>query len=551
LRLGQILLNLTNNAVKFTERGEIVVSVARAPAQPDPGQITLAFSVEDTGIGLTAEQVERLFQPFSQADDSTTRRFGGTGLGLTICRQLVAMMDGEIGVESEPGRGSRVFFTVHLGRRPAARAASQPPLDLRGMRVLVVDDSPSAREILSDALEGLSFRVKRLASGEAAIAELREADAKGPGDAYPLVILDWKMPGMDGIETAERIRAEPGLSHQPKLVLVTAYGREDAMQRAERSSLDGLLTKPVTRSLLLDVILELLGSDAARRVWSDTTTAGAVAPASLRGARVLVVEDNEINREVAREILEQAGVEVTLATDGREAVAALCERGEPFHAVLMDVQMPELDGYDATRAIRRDPRFVKLPILAMTAHGLAEERQRCLDAGMDDHIGKPIDPAHLLARLGRWVAASGGEASAPAESESPEWPERVPGIELCEGLARIGGNRELYASLLRSFREKRRGAAREIELALESGDVEKALRRAHSMRGSAGNLSANRVHDAAVRLERALEGEARQEREAALGEFRAALGEMVHSLDGLERSGALGGETSGGKRSGA
>jgi signal transduction histidine kinase/DNA-binding response OmpR family regulator/ligand-binding sensor domain-containing protein/HPt (histidine-containing phosphotransfer) domain-containing protein len=542
LRLGQVLLNLTNNAIKFTERGEVVVSVSRAEATSDPAHVALAFEVRDSGIGLTREQIDRLFQPFSQADDSTTRRYGGTGLGLAICRQLVALMGGEIGVESEPGRGSRFHFTARFGLRPEEREAVAPPVELEGMKVLVVDDSPSAREILADALTSFSFRVTALESARAAIDELVRADARGASESYSLVILDWRMPGMDGIEAAERIRADARLRRQPKLVLVTAYGRE--LQRAERAPLDALLTKPVTRSVLLDSILELFGTDTARRSWarhgSGETPPGV---ASLRGARVLVAEDNEINREVAREVLEQAGLKVALARDGVEAVAALCERGESVDAVLMDVQMPRMDGYEATRAIRSDPRFERLPILAMTAHGLAEERQRCLDAGMNDHIAKPINPGLMLRRLAEWVPPMPTEASGPVaeleleSSGSGGWPERLPGLELSEGLARIGGNRDFYASLLRSFREKRGGVARDIEQALGRDDRATAERLAHSMRGSAGNLSANRLHDAAADLEGVIAQGRDAELEGAQRRFREALEELMQSLAQLQRPG--------------
>jgi len=542
LRLGQVLLNLTNNALKFTERGEILVSVARTQDTADPRHATLAFRVEDSGIGLTPEQIDRLFQPFTQADDSTTRRFGGTGLGLAICRQLVSMMGGEIGVESEPGRGSRFHFTARFAIPPAARETIAAPVELEGMKVLVVDDSPSAREIFSDALESFSFRVTACDSGSRAIEELIRADARGAAESFPLVILDWKMPGMDGIEAAERIRAESGLRVQPKLVLVTAYGREDALQRAERAPLDALLTKPVTRSALLDSILVLFGTEAARRSWAtggarEASTEGP----GLRGARVLVAEDNEVNREVAREILEQAGVTVALARDGREATAALCERGESFDAVLMDVQMPLMDGYEATRTIRRDPRFGSLPILAMTAHGLAEERQRCLDAGMNDHIAKPINPGLMLRRLAEWIGRGAGHArpgdGSPADDagEAPGWPERLPGIELGEGIVRIGGNRQLYASLLQSFRTKRASAAVEIQRALDREDRETAERMAHSVRGSAGNLSANRLHAAAAELESVIAGGRDGDLERAQRQFEEALDELMRSLERLER----------------
>ena len=348
LRLGQILINLSNNAVKFTDTGEIVV--ATELVKQDQAQVTLKFSVRDTGIGMTAEQAAKLFQPFAQADSSTTRKYGGTGLGLTISKRLAEMMGGKIWVESQAGQGSTFSFTADFGLgKEKAKKRFKPASELRGMPVLVVDDNATSRSILQEMLESFSFEVSLAASGKEGIAELENANE---GKPFELVIMDWKMPGMDGIEASKRIKNHKGLSKIPPIILVTAYGREEVMQQAEQVGLDGFLIKPISPSMLFDAIMQAFGEavpETSRVVRSHEQEAEALK--HIQGARVLLVEDNEINQQVAREILEGAGLIVALATNGQEAVDAVKETN--YDAVLMDVQMPVMDGYAATRRIRK------------------------------------------------------------------------------------------------------------------------------------------------------------------------------------------------------
>jgi CheY-like chemotaxis protein/anti-sigma regulatory factor (Ser/Thr protein kinase) len=345
LRLGQVLINLANNAVKFTDSGEIVVSTEQVKRKKD--RVTLKFSVSDTGIGLSQDQIDKLFEAFSQADTSTTRKYGGTGLGLTISKRLVDMMSGEIWVKSEPGQGSTFSFTADfdLGREKAKKRFRPSP-DLRGMKVLVVDDNATARQILQEMLESFSFEVTLAASGEEGLEEIEKA---AEGKPFELVIMDWKMPGIDGIEASKRIKEHPRLSKIPTIVMVTAYGREEVMQKAEREDLKGFLHKPVSPSVLFDTIMQALGEDVPKRPRAvgeeDRLTEGL---ADIQGARVLLVEDNEINQQVAKEILEGGGLNVALANNGQEALEAVKE--SEYDAVLMDVQMPVMDGYKATRA---------------------------------------------------------------------------------------------------------------------------------------------------------------------------------------------------------
>ena len=413
-RLGQILLNLGNNAVKFTERGEVTLAVSLV--QCDAQRATLRFEVRDTGIGLTPEARAKLFQPFTQADASTSRRYGGTGLGLAICRHLVDCMGGDIGVESEPGRGSCFHVTLPFGLQPSLQpgAAALPPRggDLRGMRALAVDDHPAARELLQALLQSLGIEADTAPGGEAALAAVARADAADR--PYQLLLLDWRMPGMDGIDCLARL-AGAGARHAPPTVLmVTAFSRDQAegQLQARRLRVAALLPKPVTPSALLDACLAARGQPAVRLPRGEQQQQDLQARrASLAGARVLLVEDNPINQELACDLLTRADIAVDVAADGREALAALDR--ERYDAVLMDCQMPVMDGYEATRALRQRPALKNLPVIAMTANAMAGDREKVLAAGMNDHITKPIRVADMYATLARWVRPAAGVPPPP------------------------------------------------------------------------------------------------------------------------------------------
>ena len=504
LRLGQVLVNLANNAVKFTESGEIVVTTDCVQQGND--SVSLQFAVSDTGIGLTEEQRSRLFQSFSQADTSTTRKYGGTGLGLAICKRLVDMMNGEIWVESEPGRGSTFIFTAVFGLGgEKAQKQYAPPLDLRGMKVLVVDDNATSREILASMLTSFTFEVTLVSTGEEGLQEVEKAAGSQP---FELVILDWKMPGIDGIETARRIRSHPGLDRAPVMILITAYGREGVTRKAEQAGLDGFLLKPVGPSVLFDTIMQAFGKEAtaARRMAGELDQL-ATAMEKIRGAQVLLVEDNEINRQVAQEILESAGLAVTMACDGKEAVEAI--HRNRFDAVLMDVQMPVMDGYTATGKIRDDERYRDLPVIAMTAHAMAGDREKSLAAGMNDHVTKPIDPRALFATLLKWIQPA--RIGAPSRSMEPivaaadqppgSLPDDLPGFDLADGLRRLQENRKLYAKLLLTFAADYAGRPGEIRAAIEQNDIEQVRGLAHALKGVAGNLAATAVQKAASQVE--------------------------------------------------
>ncbi len=506
LRLGQVFINLVGNAVKFTKDGEIVVST-RIQELHDDGAV-LAFSVRDSGIGMTPEQAAKLFQPFSQADTSTTRKFGGTGLGLSICKRLVEMMGGRIWVESEPGQGSTFHFTATFGRpRKSRERFSKLVGDLRGLRVLVVDDSETSRDILRESLTSMTFEVEVAESGPAALVEIdRAADRGRP---YDLVLMDYKMPGMDGIEAGRRIKQEKGRK-VPTVVMVTAYGREEIMRQAEGAGLEGFLIKPVNQSVLLNTVMDVFGKGGHHQfpaLASQSTPPGALD--SVRGARLLVAEDNEINQQVAREILESSGFVVEIAGNGVEAIDMV--RKNSYDAVLMDIQMPEMDGLAATRALRADGRFNSLPIIAMTAHAMSGDRELSLDAGMVDHVTKPIDPDALFAVLLRWVPAreTAGTApiAAPAASPSPpppNQPGQIPGIDRVTGLKRVAGNQTLFRKLLIDFRRDYADSLDRIRKTIDGNQLHDAERLTHTLKGVAGNVGAMDLHRAAQELDNAL-----------------------------------------------
>jgi signal transduction histidine kinase/DNA-binding response OmpR family regulator len=394
VRYGQILLNLTSNAIKFTESGEVIVSIAIV-RQTDR-DIELVTWVRDTGIGMTEAEQAHLFESFSQADSSITRRFGGTGLGLAISKALAQKMGGNIRVDSKPGLGSTFSFTVVL-HRPERRTAPRPVEELRGRRVLVVDDDPIARELLLRTLSGWSLNTSEATSGTAALAAIHDASAAGA--PFELVIMDWKMPGQNGVEVAAAIRAGAGEAKPPIVIMVSAFGRADVFEAAKRVGIEGFLVKPVEPALLLETIQSLFAApDGAREAVP------AEAPTSqLAGSHVLVAEDNAINQQIVEHLLQRQGVTVEFAANGREAVDAVVADYTRFDAVIMDVQMPVMDGLEATRLIRRHVNATQLPIIAMTAHAMEQERQLCLDAGMNDHLTKPVDPKSLTRTLGRWI----------------------------------------------------------------------------------------------------------------------------------------------------
>ena len=399
LRLSQILVNYANNAVKFTDSGEIVVSVQIERRIED--QLLVNFSVRDTGVGMTADQCAKLFESFQQGDASITRQYGGTGLGLAISKKLAALMGGDVGVQSQPGQGSTFWFTALLGVGAAVAASeSTNPLDLHGRAVLVVDDNDVARTVIMGMLQVMHFEVTGVSSGRGAITAVRQAAAAG--NPFEIVYVDWRMPEMDGLETAWRIQLL-GLQPAPCIVMVTAYGREEMLKESEAMGLREVLVKPICASTLFNTTINALEGRPRARVARVAAEAadGVTELSAIRGVRVLLVEDRDINQIVASEILTHAGLVVDIAANGRIAVDMV--QAHPYDIVLMDMQMPVMDGIEATIEIRKLGRFDALPIVAMTANAMAHDRQRCLDAGMNDFVSKPIVFDELWRTLLRWT----------------------------------------------------------------------------------------------------------------------------------------------------
>ena len=512
LRLGQILNNLVGNAVKFTEHGDILISVEPEPDTAHEDRIRLTFTVTDTGVGMDSEQLARIFAPFTQADNSITRKYGGTGLGLSIVRRLVEMMGSTLHVESEPGHGSRFQFTIEFEVPPVQpEAMLMPSPDLRGTRVLVVDDNAMARQILTAMLESFSFKAMAVESGEAAIKELERAAKAGPEEAYPLVLMDWRMPAMDGFETTQRIQGDKLLPNPPTIFMISAFGREEMRAQAEKMGIRIFLTKPIHSSTLFNATMEALGrSGNAQGLHIKLHSTQIEQLTRLQGARVLVVEDNPINQQVAREIIERTGIKVELANNGQEAVDAI-SNGECFDAILMDLQMPVMDGLEATRRIRQHKGTDTLPIIAMTAHAMKEERERCLATGMNDHVAKPIDPDHLYACLIRWIPPRHTLEEIKV-IEQPELvvedrfmlPSTLPGINIAGALNRLGNNTELLRDVVISFANTNQTTLRDIRFAIESGDQPGAERLVHSLKGVSGNIGADVLAAATQELEEIL-----------------------------------------------
>ena len=531
LRLQQVLVNLCSNAVKFTERGEIVVSVS--PLRTDDHEVVLEFTVSDTGIGMTPEQISQLFRPFTQADSSTTRKFGGTGLGLSISVRLVELMHGQIGVESELGQGSTFCFSGRFGFHDrVTRSHHLPAIDLRGMRVLVIDDNGTSREILKEMLEAMSFEVILAKSAREGLAKLASDNADGQ---IQVVLMDWHMPELDGLEAARLIRESTALQQKPKVILVTAYGSESIGDQAVRAGLDGVLTKPVSNSSLFDSLMQALMTGLPE----EADTQRSVVPhrqwaADLGGLRVLLVEDNEINRELASQLLRDVGITVSIAQNGREAVKKVAT--EAFDGVLMDIQMPEMDGYQAAGIIRAQPQFAKLSIIAMTANAMVADRAKVLAAGMNEHLSKPVNPSELYAAMKRWFRPSTGTRSpAHPESLSERIPSEAPienleGIDVADGLKRVGGNQRLYRSLLRKFGQSQASAVEEIRRALAEHDLTRAERVAHTVRGVAGSIGAKDLQAAAATVEASLRHLKSGEAEPDLSTFEVALQRVVSSI---------------------
>jgi PAS domain S-box-containing protein len=528
LRLGQVLINLGSNAVKFTEQGEVLAGVD--VAERWEGGVELHFWVKDSGIGMTPEQSAKLFRSFSQADSSTTRKYGGTGLGLAISKHLVDMMGGRIWVESEYGKGTTIHFHARFGvqDKPQPRRMFLAH-ELDGLRVLVVDDNASAREILSAMARGFGLEVDVARDGREALSMIE--DAVRNNLLYDLLLLDWRMPGMDGVATLRALEQRHP-SYAPTVIMVTAFGREEAMLAADQAGVRpyAVLTKPVTTSTLLEAIGEGLGKGLlAENRLQDKASRDEEVMTSLEGARVLLVEDNRLNQELALELLGRAGIQVQLAENGQEALDMLAVEAN-YDCVLMDCQMPVMDGYEATRRIRQNTALDGLPVLAMTANAMAGDREKVIDAGMQDHIPKPLRVAEMYATLAKWIKprAGGGPAAASSEhagAQTAGAPRGLPGVDTQFGMRTAAMDAKLYRKLLIMFRDDYADFGGQFAAARAAADGGAAARLAHSLKGTAGSIGAFGVQQAAQVLE------ALCVPDADTGALQAALADTVRALD--------------------
>ena len=501
VRLGQVLMNLLGNAIKFTESGEVELSIDLVGQSQDNLQV--CFTVRDTGIGMTSEQIQTLFQPFTQADGTTTRRFGGTGLGLSISKRLVEMMGGNIRVESMDGQGSNFSFNASFGRSTTAADPWIVPDIIHSLRILIVDDSLVSRLALKKLLRFLPVEVEVVDSGADAIKAVRAHDAVSP---YHLVLMDWHMPDMDGIETIRNIKKDGTLQNSPHIVMLTAFGKERERDEALAAGADDFLHKPMTQSDMYDTIIRLFvpGQHAAATGAKTTEEEGY----NFGALHLLLVEDNELNRQIACELLEMVGATVAVAGNGCEAVEMVVNGDQRFDVVLMDIQMPEMDGIQATRLIRGNSRFSELPIIALTAHAFAEERQRTQDAGMNDHVTKPIEPRELMESICRQLPHLPGlrenSLNTGDDITDTETLVVIPGIDTTGALRRVGGKVKLYLDVLKKFKDGQRNAPEQIIAALQSGDRLGAERIAHSLKGLAGTIGALELQEAALAVEQDL-----------------------------------------------
>lgn len=531
LRITQVLTNLVSNAVKFTEQGEISISVTVADS--DNEYMTLKFSVKDTGIGIKEEYMDKLFGSFSQAEDSTTRKHGGTGLGLSICKKLVELMGGTISVSSEFGSGTSFEFTVKLQKTDNDELMLELPAELTNVRVLVVDDHKVSLSIMEKILTSLSFKVDAADSGAKASQMLEEAYISGTG--YKMVFLDWKMPDMDGIELTRKIRENTDRYHNPKIIMVSAYPRDEIRKLSGDVNLDSYITKPVCASNIFDTIISVFGKDHIVRHHITSGRVSDIDLLAIKGTKILLAEDNHINQQIAEEMLTQFGFVITVADNGAEALEKV--RNEDFDLVLMDIQMPVMDGYTAAGEIRK-LGFQRLPVIAMTANAMSGDREKSLESGMNDHINKPVDPDEMLATLVKWIPKknTGLNLANTEEVKKRQIHNDTAvgkGLDAASGLKRVHGNTKLYYKLLNQMKEQNLTTADDIKRFIDSDNLEDAKQLAHALKGVSGNLGATALHAAAAELDKDIKSGDTAKAYKALNAVRLALDEVFATIDAI------------------
>jgi len=526
-RLRQVLLNVMGNAVKFTAEGEVVLRVGVQTVSAD--RVTLHFAVSDTGIGIPQEKLPHIFQAFTQADSSTTRRYGGTGLGLSIATRLVELMGGRLWVESTEGRGSTFFFTATFDKPQSAVISPTlaKPRALEGLRVLVVDDSATNRRILEEMLASWHMTPTTVSDAESAVSALRTAASAGA--RFDVMISDGRMPEVDGFMLARRVRRERRLAKMP-IVMLTSVGQSADRTRRHRNDVDAVLTKPVKHSDLLEALSRLVG--VATRHGHTEPTAERIASRPVRRLRLLVAEDNPVNRRLVTKLLRKRGHTVTAVENGREAVAAVsAHAGAPFDAVLMDLQMPEMGGLEAARAIREQEGHGarRLPLVALTAHAMEGDRARCLEAGLDGYLAKPIDVDELIATVEGYGA---GDATAPLSVSGQEANAAI--FDEPAALSYTGGDRRLLKEVVQLFRTDYPSSLRRIDRALQARDAEALRLAAHRLKGSIATVGAPAARRVAAELEETARSQDFERARHAFGKLRHEIERLQSALAGAK-----------------
>ncbi len=503
-RLVQILANLTKNALEYTGSGEIIIDVKMEKKEQD--KIKYQFAVSDTGPGIPPEEQDNVFERFGRAEDSTSGGSAGAGLGLAIARQLVEMMKGEIWLESEPGEGSTFYFTAEFGRaeNEDSRYISPPP-DLDGLKVLVVDDNPSAREICEEYLRALDFHPEITGDGETALEKLEFAE-----EAYELLLLDWNLPGIDGLETLKKIMKKLEIHPKPEIIFVSAFDKEEIMTESGSEYISDFLTKPFSPSSLFDTIMDVYGYSGRDIVIEQGSELAEEDLEAGNADSLLLVEDNETNQVLAREILEGHGYEMDLAEEGREALSKIEEN--EYDCVLMDIQLPGLNGYEITRKIRDELKLSNLPVIALTANVMEKHRQEAAEAGMNDLISKPIDIRNMLKKIKQVIDESGFNSGAGFQSDNDGRNKAVEAekvldldtINASRGLKRLEGDVEIYRKVLKKFAQNCPGLKEKLQHARSKADYDALDDIAHEIKGTAGNIGAENLQDKAGKLERSL-----------------------------------------------
>ena len=537
LRLGQVLTNLINNAVKFTEKGEVALFISKI--EQDEKEVNLQFIVKDSGIGMTREQKAKLFTEFSQADGSVTRKYGGTGLGLTIAKKIINMMGGDIEVVSESGKGSSFIFNAKFGISKQKITVTDEMPEIKDMKVLACDDNKTVTKFLEIALNSLNFKTTIARSGEEAIEILE----KNYNDPFRLVIMDYMMPDQNGIETIEKIRKSTKISPKPKVILLSAFGNDELLKKAREVGIDDYLLKPITRSSLYDAIINLFTKTtvSSEQLIKDYSLQEKLK--SIAGSNILLAEDNDINQQIAIELLESAGMNVEIANNGREAVEKMNDSGKPsrYDIVLMDIQMPEMDGITATVNIRKNSEFDSVPIVAMTADAMVGVAEECYKAGMNDFVTKPIEPDEVFTALIKWIKKKEGTVKeiisksvkkeiVPKKTFIEYEIPNIPGINTHKAFKKLGIGINSYINILKKFYNANFGFLEDLKNVYNDGNTETIIRMLHTMKGVSGSIGAFDLQAISLKSENMVKENKNVDIEVIISNFEEILNPILESI---------------------